>query len=433
VSANPAPNTLSDAVAEVSARMRILFLNPVGLFGGAERSLLDIIASLKAARPDWEMRLVAGSDGPLIRRARAMNIVATVLPIPAALAQVGDSAVRGSAGAIGARLSVAASLLNSALATNRYTRMLTREIEQIAPTLIYTNGFKMHLIGTWAARSKAPVVWHIHDYVGARPVMSRLMRRQASRCAAAITNSHSVRRDLGRVCEDRVAATTVYNAADLEQFSPAGPAADLDALAGMTAASVGTVRVGLVATMARWKGHQVFLRAIAELPAGVRSRMRAYVIGGAIYPTRGSQLSPDELRASAERLGISDSVGFTGFVDDVAPAIRALDIVVHASTEPEPFGLAIIEAMACGKPVIVSAAGGAAEIAQLCGGAILHPPGDSAVLAGCIDRLICNPSERATLGAAGRASAEKFFRRTRLADEIIPILERVTSANLRCA
>jgi glycosyltransferase involved in cell wall biosynthesis len=291
----------------------------------------------------------------------------------------------------------------------------------------------MHLIGTWAARSKAPVVWHIHDYIGARPVMSRLMRRQASRCAAAITNSDSVRRDLGRVCEDRVASTTVYNAVDLEQFSPAGPAADLDALAGMITAPLGTVRVGLVATMARWKGHEVFLRAIAELPPGVRSRMRAYVIGGAIYPTRGSQLSPDELRASAKRLGISDCVGFTGFVDDVASAIRALDIVVHASTEPEPFGLAIIEAMACGKPVIVSAAGGAAEIAQLCGGAILHPPGDSAALAGCIERLVCNPSERANLGAAGRASAEKFFRRTRLADEIIPILERVTGANLRCA
>jgi glycosyltransferase involved in cell wall biosynthesis len=308
--------------------------------------------------------------------------------------------------------------------------MLAREIEQIAPTLIYTNGFKMHVIGSWAARTKAPVVWHIHDYVGARPMMSRLMRRQASRCAAAITNSDSVRRDLGRVCEDRVAATTVYNAVDLDQFSPAGPAADLDFLAGMATAPLGTVRVGLVATMARWKGHEVFLRSIAELPAGARSRMRAYVIGGAIYPTRGSQLSLDELRASAERLRISDCVGFTGFVDDVAAAIRALDIVVHASTEPEPFGLAIIEAMACRKPVIASAAGGAAEIAQFCGGMLLHPPGDSADLARCIERLVGDPSERAALGATGRAAAEKSFRPSRLADQLIPIFERVVGAKL---
>lgn len=431
MSAIAAPNTLSDPLADAAPRMRILFLNPSGLFGGAERSLLDIIASLAAARPDWEMRLVAGSDGPLIRRARAMNIAATVLPMPAMLAQVGDSAARGSAGAMRVRL--AANLLTAALATNRYARMLAREIEQVAPTLIYTNGFKMHVIGTWAARSKAPVLWHIHDYVGARPVMSRLMRRQASRCAGAITNSDSVRGDLSRVCGDRVAATTVYNAVDLDHFAPAGPAADLDALARMSAAVSGTVRVGLVATMARWKGHQSFLRAIAELPAHVRARVRAYVIGGAIYPTRGSQSSADELRTSAERLGISECVGFTGFVDDVASAIRALDIVVHASTEPEPFGLAIIEAMACGKPVIVSDAGGAAEIVRLSGGALLHPPGDSAALAGCIERLVCNPSERASLGAAGRASAEKFFRRSRLADQLIPIFERVIGARTQCA
>jgi glycosyltransferase involved in cell wall biosynthesis len=433
VSAIAAPNTLTDPLAEAAPRMRILFLNPSGLFGGAERSLLDIIASLASARSDWEMRLVAGSDGPLIRRAHALNIAATVLPMPALLTQVGDSAVRGSAGAIGARLSFAANLLTATLATNRYTRTLAREIERIAPTLIYTNGFKMHVIGTWAARRNAPVVWHIHDYVGARPVMSCLMRRQASRCAAAITNSDSVRRDLSRVCADRVTATTVYNAVDLDQFAPTGPAVDLDALAGLSAAPSGTVRVGLVATMARWKGHQVFLRAIAELPVHVRARVRAYVIGGAIYPTRGSQLSADELRASAERLGISDCVGFTGFVDDVASAIRALDIVVHASTEPEPFGLAIIEAMACGKPVIVSDAGGAAEVVKLCGGALLHPPGDSAALAGCIERLVCNPSERANLGAAGRASAEEFFRRSRLADQLIPIFERVIGARPQCA
>ena len=433
MSAIAAPNNLSDLLPEAARRIRILFLNPSGLFGGAERSLLDIIASLIAARPDWEMHLVAGSDGPLISRARAMHIAATVLPMPALLAQVGDSAVRGSPGALGARLSVAANLLAAALATNRYAGTLSREIERIAPTLIYTNGFKMHVIGTWAARRNAPVVWHIHDYVGARPVMSRLMRRQANQCAAAIANSDSVRDDLSRICGDRVSATTVYNAVDLDHFAPTGPAADLDALAGMSAAPSGTVRVGLVATMARWKGHQVFLRAISELPARTRARVRAYVIGGAIYPTRGSQLSADELRASAKQLGISDCVGFTGFVDDVASAIRALDIVVHASTEPEPFGLAIIEAMACGKPVIVSAAGGAAEIVKLCGGALPHSPGDSAALAGCIERLVCNPSERANLGAAGRASAEKFFRRSRLADQLIPIFERVVGAKPQCA
>ena len=423
-----APLPITDAGGEPAVRMRILFLNPVGLFGGAERSLLDIIASIRAARPDWEMRLVAGSDGPLVRRARAMNIDTGVLPMPPSIARLGDSAMRPSSGASYARLSIAASMVGAAVATRRYTAMLAREIDRFAPTLIHTNGFKMHLLGAWAARHKTPVIWHIHDYVGARPVMSRLMRMQASRCSAAIANSDSVRREFRLICGDRIETTTVYNAVDLDQFAPSGAATDLDALSSMPAAPPGTVRVGLIATMARWKGHEVFLRAIAGLDDRARSHVRAYVIGGAIYSTGGSQLSIDELRATAQRLGISDRVGFTGFVDDVPAAIRALDIVVHASTEPEPFGLAIIEAMSCGKPVIASAAGGAAEIAEISGGILMHPPGDSAALSRCIEQLVCNPVERASLGAEGRASVEKLFRRSKLADQIVPIFERVAGA-----
>src|SRR5262249_16840353 len=92
---------------------------------------------------------------------------------------------------------------------------------------------------------------------------------------------------------------------------------------------------------------------------------RAYIIGDAIYQTDGSQFSREELQSLAQQLGISARVGFTGFVERPAAAIRALDIVVHASTHPEPFGLTIVEAMSCGCPVIVSNAGGAAELSQL--------------------------------------------------------------------
>jgi glycosyltransferase involved in cell wall biosynthesis len=421
-----APLRITDALGDPAPRMRILFLNPSGLFGGAERSLLDIIASIRAARPDWVMRLVAGSDGPLVRRARAMNLDTSVLPMPPALARLGDSAMRTSSGASYARLSIATSMVGAAVAANRYTATLSREIDRFAPTLIHTNGFKMHLLGAWAAHRKTPVIWHIHDYVGARPVMSRLMRMQSSRCSAAIANSDSVRREFRLICSDRIETTTVYNAVDLDQFAPVGNVTDIDALSSMPAAPPGTVRVGLIATMARWKGHEVFLRAIAAL--NDRAHVRAYVIGGAIYSTGGSQLSIDELRATARRLGISDRVGFTGFVDDVPAAIRALDIVVHASTEPEPFGLAIIEAMSCGKPVIASAAGGAAEIAEISAGVLTHPTGDSAALSRRIEQLVCNPGERASLGAAGRASAEKLFRRSKLADQIVPIFERVAAA-----
>src|SRR5688500_13647580 len=138
---------------------------------------------------------------------------------------------------------------------------------------------------------------------------------------------------------------TVYNSVDLDRFAPAGPRANLDALAGLPPLGAGGIRVGLVGTFARWKGHGVFLDAIERLRD--LPQVRGYIVGGSIYQTDASQYSREELRAHAEARGIGNVVGFTGTVDDVPSVLRALDIVVHASTEPEPFGLVIAEAMAC--------------------------------------------------------------------------------------
>jgi glycosyltransferase involved in cell wall biosynthesis len=126
-----------------------------------------------------------------------------------------------------------------------------------------------------------------------------------------------------------------------------------------------------------------------------------------------------ELKEIAARLGLAGTVGFTGRIDDVPAAMRALDIVVHASVEPEPFGLVVAEAMACGRPVVVSRAGGAAEIAEA--GALFHAPGNAGELAECLSQLIRDAGLRASLGFAGRRAALHLFGRQRLSDALVPI------------
>jgi glycosyltransferase involved in cell wall biosynthesis len=130
----------------------------------------------------------------------------------------------------------------------------------------------------------------------------------------------------------------------------------------------------------------------------------------------------------AAELGLASAVGFTGFVDDVPAALRALDVVVHASVEPEPFGLAIAEAMACGKPVVASAAGGAAEIVSPGVDALVHRPGDSAELAERLIQLVREPELRSALGIAARVSAERRFSVSRLVGEVTPIYEGLARA-----
>jgi len=202
-----------------------------------------------------------------------------------------------------------------------------------------------------------------------------------------------------------------------------GKSLDLDAASGLEPAPPGTVRVGLVATFARWKGHQVFLEALARLSS--RTPVRGYIIGAPIYQTGGSQWSLEELRRQANRLGLEGRVGFTGFVDDVSGAMRSLDIVVHASTQPEPFGMVIIEAMACARPIVASRAGGAAELITEGDNALSHPPGDSTALAELIMLLACNQELRERMGKAGRTTAERLFGRDRLAGELISLYRQI--------
>jgi glycosyltransferase involved in cell wall biosynthesis len=218
----------------------------------------------------------------------------------------------------------------------------------------------------------------------------------------------------------------IHNAVDLDRFAPGpgdGPA--LDAACGLPPAEAGAVRVGLVATFAHWKGHDVFLDAAARVRAARPCRF--YVVGGPIYRSLGSQWSTDELRAWAEALGLDGRVGFAG-VRDPAEAMRALDVVVHASTRPEPFGRVIVEGMACGRAVVAMAEGGAAELFADGEDALGCPPRDPAALASALTRLVVDAGLRERLGRAGRASAEARFDRTRLADAWASVYDRRSPA-----
>jgi len=403
--------------------MRVAYLNPSGQIGGAEACLLDLLASVREAEPGWPLRLIVASEGPLVSKARALGVTTTVVPYPPLLARLGDAGTRGSGARHMDRIVLLQKLLSAGPAVVTYVRRLRCALNEFAPDVLHTNGFKMHILGLWSRPRQIPVIWHVHDYVRPRPIMTRMLRRYARHCSAVVANSRSVADDVQSLCGDGVRVHPVHNAIDLQRFSPTGPALDLDALAGLPQAEAGIVKVGLIATMGFWKGHSVFLEALAMLPLSLA--VRGYIIGGPLYETDGSQYAVDELRRLAARLGISHKVGFTGFVEEPDAAMRALDIVVNASTQPEPFGLVILEGMACGRAVIASQVGGAAEIMTAGRDAMAHAPGDAASLGESIIRLATDADLRARLGKAGRATAERHFDRARLATDLIPIYREV--------
>ena len=205
--------------------MRVVYLNPSGQMGGAEMSLMDLLASMRAAEPGWDFWLVLGEDGPLAGQARAAGAQVILAPFPRALARLGDS---GSG-----PLRALWSCFKASPGTMRYASSLRRTLKELQPDIVHTNGFKMHVLGAWAHPANTPVIWHVRDYVSTRPLMKRLLSMHAGRCAAAIGNSESVARDIQKVCGPELETLCVYNAIDLKRYSPMGEKMDLDSLAGL--------------------------------------------------------------------------------------------------------------------------------------------------------------------------------------------------------
>jgi hypothetical protein len=206
--------------------------------------------------------------------------------------------------------------------------------------------------------------------------------------------------DAGRVIGPGPAVHAVWNAVDLSRFSPRGPAADLDALAGLPPAPAGVVRVGLVATFARWKGHATFLDALARLP---ESPLRAATSSAGRSRDGQLRASLDE-PAPRRRRGLAPRAlpirGRSGAGDACAGCRRPRQ---HGS---RAVWSVIAEGMACAS-CGGERAGGAAEITTPGVDALAYAPVtpfSSASACSLVRTRRCDSARR-----RGRATAERVF------------------------
>ena len=185
--------------------------------------------------------------------------------------------------------------------------------------------------------------------------------------------------------------------------APPAPA-DGDAVRRRVRAALDTPEDAVVVVQAcrleRWKGHAVLLEALADLaevPGWV-----CWIAGGAQRPCEAEYLA--KLRRGATRLGIASRVRFLGQRSDVPELLAAADVYCQPNTGAEPFGIAFVEALYAGLPVVTTALGGALEIVdETCG--VLAPPGEKAPLREGLRRLMADAALRRRMGDAGRGRA----------------------------
>jgi glycosyltransferase involved in cell wall biosynthesis len=168
--------------------------------------------------------------------------------------------------------------------------------------------------------------------------------------------------------------------------------------------------VGLIGRIDWWKGHDDFVKAISEAAAH-HPNLKAVIIGSVdddIYRSRNMQYL-QSVKALISNCNLDEKVLFMGHREDVPRLISGLDIVVLASSTPEPFGLVVIEGMASSKPVIATAAGGVLDIISDGINGLLVPCKDHKAMAGAILKLISEPETAKKLGASARADIVNKF------------------------
>jgi glycosyltransferase involved in cell wall biosynthesis len=250
---------------------------------------------------------------------------------------------------------------------------------------------------------------------------SPTVRRLAPRVSRYIANSAATREVLLALGIPAGRVSVIYPPLDLADFDHRQPPALSRSAFGLEAT---TPCFGIVGILLPWKGQVVFLKAARRILDRLPNA-RAVIVGGS---PAGGESYEAELKGLARELGIADRVIFTGFRADVPEILKLLDIVVHASITPEPFGRVIVEAMAMRRPVVASRAGGPLEIIEDNRNGFLVPPGDDEALAARVIALLEDRALSARIAEAAYQDVVSRFSAERHARDVQQIYDAVLDA-----
>jgi len=353
--------------------MRVLHVDPERAWGGGEVQVLALVSVL-AAR-GHASTVAAHPEGPLARAAAAAG--ARVVPLGIA---------------------------------NHFDVRAALVLRRLAPgfDVVHFHTARAHALAPLSrGRGARLVVTRRMDYVPAGGPYVRFLYNRAVDAVIAI--SEGVRTALIRVGVRAERIRVVPSGIDARALAaPPAARAAVRREWGLGDDEVAVVALGALEVR---KGHAVLLAAAAGL-ASAAPRLR-YVFCG-----EGRQAKALAGAAAA----LDGAARLVGFRRDVAACLAAADIVALPSLQ-EGLGVAALEAMAAGRPVVASRVGGLAEAVVHEETGLLVPPGDPTALAAALARLARDPDLRARLGAAGHARVLARYTATRMAEGTLACYE----------
>ena len=383
--------------------MRVLYVNHTAEVSGAERSLLSLLAAL----PDAVDRRAAVPSGRL-----AAAIAELGIPV---------STITGTAGSLRLHpLHTPRTLLELSLAALQVRRAAHR----CRADLVHANSIRSGIVLGLGRPLPAATVVHVRDCLPPGPLTTVTMRLIAATATMVVANSAYTARSVWAAAP-RARVEVVHNPVDLARWDPSR----IDrarARAGLGEAGEREVLLGVVAQLSPWKGQDTAIEALRLLrDEGVDAHL--LLIGSAKFVARSTRFDNRAyvagLKAQIADAGLQDRVSLLGEREDVPELIRALDILLLPSEE-EPFGRALIEAMALGVPVLATNVGGPPEIVEDgCEGYLLAPR-EPLAWARAVRRIAESPDRGQEMGRAGRSRVQQAFTAERHAAAMVAVYEQ---------
>jgi glycosyltransferase involved in cell wall biosynthesis len=326
---------------------------------------------------DFECHLVVPNEPPLRDELEAANVRIHIVPM-ARISTQHDAAAW------------VAYVFGWPLAVTRLVRL----VRSLNIDVLHTNS--LHSWYGWAAAAltRRPHVWHAREIVVQSPMALRIERFLTRHFATyVICMSDAIAQELAPT-----PAIVIRETADPAEFGP-DRAGRFRAAEGIGDSSM---LVGAAGRVDTWKGFDVLLEAFARVRTS-RPHAELVIAGGAVP---GKESLFEQLR---DRAGEIPGVRWLGPRTDLPSLLADLDLFVLPSTEPEPYGLVVVEALASGVPTVVTDAGGPREIAADAspGSVVLVRPGDASALATGMLTVLDGQAASSTASRRARTSLRK--------------------------